>query len=218
MTDEKWLVRKLLQWFKQHKRDFPWRQSKNLYFVLLSEILLKKTRAESVNSFISDFHRKYSSPKEIQKTKLSKIAKDLKPLGLFNQRAVHLKELASDLIERFNGKVPGDKESLSSLPGVGDYTVNAVLSFCKGEPLPIIDTNTVRILMRFFSIVPIAAEARRCKTIWKTAESLIEKSEGEVKEVNLALLDLGALICKARNPSCIKCPLKVRCEFYSNAK
>jgi len=193
-------------------RDFPWRRTKDPYKVLISEILLQKTTSKQVEKIFRQFFEKFPSLARLALADIEEIRGVIGTLGLA-KRAAYLKELASDIMNRFNGKVPDDPESLKSLKGVGKYTCNAVLCFAFNKPVPIVDTNIARVLRRYFGIFE-EKPAYSDKTLWGVAQ-LVLPARG-YRRFNYALLDLAAVLCLPSDPLCDRCPLHLFCEFASN--
>lgn len=211
-----YMRREIIKWYeKKGRKQLYWRKHTDPYTILIAEILLKRTRAETVAPYIVRFLEEYPSPEALAKAPLSKIEERLKPLGLYRQRAQHLKKLAEILVTRYNGKVPARYEDLIKLPGIGEYTANAVLCFAYGESVPIVDTNIVRIITRFFGVRPSRGEARRSPKIWNIARKLTPPHGDEAKKFWWGMIDLAALVCTPRNPKCTLCPLKERCHYYT---
>ena len=182
----------LLHWFAEHGRSFSWRQGSTPFEVLIAEILLKKTTASAVERFIPGF---------------------LTPLGLSMQRAVQVRNLAGALIRDHKGQVPSELTHLLELPGVGPYIASAVRCYAfSGIEAPV-DTNVARIIVRFHGINPSRHEARRSPEVWELATELVGEDSETVREINWALLDLGAQICTAREPKCSRCPLMSGCHY-----
>jgi len=217
MTDAEEFADRLLAWFKLNRRSFLWRQSHNPFHILVAEVLLKKTRAENVDKVIGQFLARYGTPEDIQGADIEELTKDLVPLGLYNQRAKHLKELSCVLIADYGGRVPNDRDKLISLPGIGDYTANAVLCFAYGDSLPIIDTNVVRIFNRILGLPAGLPQAKKRELVSKTADRLIVSNKTEAKDINFALLDLGAKVCKPVNPSHGQCPVSHLCLCFQTS-
>jgi len=203
----------LLKWFKNNGRSFFWRIHTDPYTVLISEILLKKTSAEVVNRFIPDFLERYGSMADIHDTTEEELESMLTPLGLSSQRAKQLKALAAFVVQSYDGEIPSSRDELLKLPGIGEYTAGALLSFSFGRPEAIVDTNVARIIMRLWGIQPSRCEARRSPEVWDKARQLVKARPKQVARINWALLDLGALICKPRRLKCDECPLKNKCTF-----
>jgi len=205
-------VKLVERWFETGGRSFPWRKTKNPYFIIIAEILLKKTRAEVVRDFFEFFVNKYPSFHALAEAKVSELETALLPLGLYKQRAKHLKELAVTIIEHYKGALPRTADKLKNLPGVGEYSANAILCFAFEKRVPIVDTNVVRVLTRVFGVKTSRSEARRSPELWRLADQIVKASR-DPKVVNWAMIDLGALICKPFQPDCSSCPLKAICNY-----
>lgn len=214
MTKEKFFTKKLCLHYRTYNRNFPWRETKNPFHILVSEIMLQKTDVQKVLKIFPKFITKYSSPHILSNAAVRLLRKDLFLLGI-HDRAKRLKETAKILIDRFNGLVPKEKDKLLALKGVGDYIANAVLCFAFNKDVPIVDANVIRIFERFFSLKSNKPRSRTDKIIWQFAENLIPKENA--KRYNRALLDFAAIICTARKPSCLRCPLSRRCDYFATS-
>jgi len=200
----------IIFWFEKGNRNLFWRkQSLNPWQWLVLELLLKKTRAETVNTLYPVFIKKYHNPKVVVEVSDQELEEDLKPLGLQRQRRVALKGIAKKIILEYNGKVPLDYDSLKSLSYIGRYAANAILCFSRNERRSIVDINVARVLTRFFGL-EMPKDARE-EWIWELAEKLLPLKKW--KEYNYGLLDLGALVCKSRYPKCISCVLHDNCVY-----
>lgn len=205
----------LLEWYTRNRRDFPWRRTSDPYVVLISEILLQKTRAENIVTVFNKFIAKYPNAEKLSTVSFSDLKKEIETLGLHTQRATKLQKLARVLVEKYNGKVPNNKEELLELPGIGFYIANAVLCFAFGYDVPLLDTNIGRIIERVFSI-KVAGEERKKSKVWDIIAKFVP--EGKSREYNYALVDFGAIVCTARNPRHDLCPLAEICDNYSSIK
>ena len=206
----------LLKWFAEHGRSFSWRQSSTPFVVLIAEILLKKTTAGAVERFIPGFLARYPDLFSITESTVEELKDFLVPLGLSMQRAVQFKNLAAALIRDHKGQVPSELTQLLELPGVGPYIASAVRCYAfSGIEAPV-DTNVARIIVRFYGISPSRHEARRSPEVWELASELVGQDTKAVREINWALLDLGAQICTARDPKCIRCPLMGGCRLAND--
>jgi len=211
MTKEKFFSKKLCLHYRNYRRSFPWRKTKNPFHILTSEIMLQKTDAQKVLKVFPHFIVKYSSPHALSIAILSILRKDIFLLGI-HDRAKRLKETAKILIDRFNGYVPKEKDKLLTLRGVGDYIANAVLCFAFNKDVPIVDANVIRVIERFFSLKSKKVRPRTDKLIWQFAEKLVPK--GNAKEYNRAILDFAALVCTAKKPNCLNCPISKKCDYF----
>jgi A/G-specific adenine glycosylase len=207
----------LLAWYAQNgRKDFPWRRLRKPFAILLAEVLLQRTSAGTVANYFPKIYARLPTVEHLQAMAEGDLQDVLKPLGLFQRRARHLKDLANDLQERFRGKVPRTYEKLTSLMGLGDYIPRAVLCFAWGQRVAVVDLNVIRIYARMFSIQPKSREdPRRTPEIIRLAEDLLPPKE-YVKKYSWALLDLGALVCKFSGPLCEQCPISAFCDFYKN--
>lgn len=203
----------LLKWFVENGRSFSWRKSTTPFVVLITEILLKKTTAGVVEHFLPGFLARYPDPFSIDEGSVEELRDFLAPLGLSMQRAVQMKSLARELIRNYGGQVPSQLSQLLELPGVGPYSATAVRCYAFGEIEAPVDTNVARIIVRFHGISPSRSEARKSPEVWELAKDFVGQDTMTVREINWALLDLGAQICTARKPKCARCPLEKKCRF-----
>lgn len=198
--------RELLQWGEANFRDFPWRQKEDPYEILVTEILLQQTLAEKVVPISKEFFARWPTLEALADTDVDQVADVLEPLGLQNRRAKALVEIGESLS---HSSVPRSEEELLDLPFVGRYAANATLCFAFGEARAVVDVNIVRIYERVFDF---NWESDQDSHAWEFAEEMLP--DNQVQEYNLALLDLGAAICTASNPSCPACPLSGICGYY----
>ncbi|MFA4845972.1 MAG: hypothetical protein WC654_05425 [Patescibacteria group bacterium] len=206
----------LLGWFWNNGRRFIWREKLDPFLIIVAEVLLKKTRAETVNRFLPGFLQCYGNASALSEASFEELRERLTPLGLASQRGWQLKNLGKALKDRHEGTVPCDRDELLRLPGMGDYSVNAVLSFAYGHAEAIVDTNIARVLTRICGIIPSHHEARRSPEIWGIAQRLVGDDGSTARQINWALLDLGALVCKPKSPHCGICPLNGKCAYMSH--
>lgn len=201
----------LLRWFCDRGRVFPWRK-KGLsnYKRILSEVLLQRTRAETVATFFENFARAFPGWRSLASAGDEELEKHLRPIGLWRRRAASLKALAVTMAKR-NGRFPSTREEIEALPGVGQYIANSILLFCHGESQPLIDVNMSRVLERYFG--PRALADIRHDPYLQSLSIKVLESVNPVT-MNWAILDFAAIVCKARRPSCGTCPLNGDCLFY----
>ncbi len=202
----------LLKWYEQNHRDFPWREVSDPYAILISEILLQKTRAENVVTVFKKFIVKYPNANRLSTASFTDIRNEINKLGLHTQRALKMQNLAKILVEKHNGKIPNNRNELLELPGIGIYIANAVLCFAFNCDVPLLDTNISRIIERVFS-VKVTGEERKKIRVWNLIAEFLP--EGKSREYNYSLIDFGAKVCTARNPKHNLCPLIEICDYYS---
>lgn len=186
----------LMNWWKDNKREFPWRNEDNPYKVFVAEMLLRKTRAENVETVYEEFIEKFSSLNDILNSDVSDVEKVLEPLGFQNERAKAFKDIASKL-SISGGKIPDDYESLTDLPHVGRYIANAVLCFGYDKRRPIVDTNVETVLEEIFDLTSNKQTHEKDK-LWDFVERMLP--EENYREFNFALLDLGHYMSKGEEP------------------
>jgi A/G-specific adenine glycosylase len=206
-------VASLLRWFAVAGRDFPWRHKTSSYAVLLAEILLRQTRAESVSDVLDVLLNAYPTPRALAAADEGDIATVINRLGFGHQRAHQLKRLAQMVVRLPGSQIPRTAIALRQLPGVGAYTAGLVAATCFGEPQPAVDTNVARVLCRLHGLLPSHSEPRKSANVWSAAAALISVQPRSAARVTWALVDLGSSTCTARKPACGACPLASSC-FY----
>lgn len=196
--------KKLLTWWKNNKRSYPWRaQGVSPYQVLIAEILLKRTTATAASNTFIEFINNYKDIKALAKADIKDLEKILACVGLHRQRAKGLKEIAKFICKKEGCKIPNSLEKLLEVPHIGQYTARAILSFSYNVPVGIVDSNVIRIIKRiFYGKVPKNPSL-------PLTQAIIDKilPLNKHKEFNLALLDFGALICRYSYPLHGVCPL-----------
>lgn len=200
----------ILEWGKSHRREFPWRQTTDPYAILIAEMMLRRTQARQVAPVYQAFLSRFPTPQALAAAPPQEVEALLRPLGLA-WRVPAFQGMARQLVERYDGRVPCDRQALLSLPGVGDYVADAVRCLAFGHPVALVDSNTVRVAGRYFGF-PVNAESRRRKAVRQAVARLVDPSAP--RESNLALLDFAALVCRARQPRHDRCPVADRCAFW----
>ncbi len=209
-AEVRWVRRRLLKWWILNGREFWWRQVRNPYTVALVEILLKQTRASTIDRALATFVGQYQTPEDLSRIPEAQLSAELRIFGLHRQRAAHLKQLANAVIEDPRA-LQGTTADLWKLPGLGAYAAAAVSVFAHGRRKTVVDVNVVRIFSRVWTLSVPRGELRKSQQIAAVAE--MYRATSRPRETNWALLDLGALVCTAVSPSCLKCPLRVRCAY-----
>lgn len=202
---------RLLAWYARHKRDLPWRKTRDPYRILVSEIMLQQTQVDRVIPKYREFLTKYPTVEALAQADPRQVRKTWYPLG-YNARPYRLHAIAREAVARYDGRIPNRHEELMALDGVGRYTAGAVLSFAFRQDAPILDTNVRRVLQRFFGVRGDPMRAPANKRLWELAAAVIPKGKGHI--FNQALMDFGATVCTARKPSCLICPMRTFCAYY----
>lgn len=198
----------LLRWFEKNQRNFPWRKSStNNYQAIIAEVLLQRTRAETVASFFPNFIQEFSSWNRLEAASVARLQTYLQPIGLWRRRAVSIRLLACEMVKR-NGRFPRNRAEIEALPGIGQYIANAVLLFCFGEPQPLLDVNMARVLERVFGQRKLS-DIRYDPYLQELAKKVV-RCRASAK-VSWAILDLAATTCLIKNPRCFNCPLAFIC-------
>lgn len=201
---------KLLRWYASNARSFPWRGKRiTLYQTIIAEVLLQRTRAETIGSFFSLFLKKYPGWERLAAEPQRKLETFLKPIGLSKQKSLLLHSLAAVINSR-PPKRPVTRDYLESLPGMGQYITNAVLTVYYGKREPLLDVNMARVLERFFGPRRLV-DIRHDPYLQKLAREVLPRSFA--KEFNWAVLDYAALVCKPNRPLCAGCELNNSCLF-----
>ena len=202
----------ILLWYNERGRRFYWRK-KGLsnYQYVIAEVLLQRTKAETVAKFYPNFIIEFPTWKSIVEADIKRVEDYLRPLGLYTQRSVRLKNLAIEMVKR-NGRLPKDRKDLESIPFMGQYIANAVELVIFNQPSPLVDVNMARVLERFFGERRLA-DIRYDPYLQKLSYKIVEHEN--TKNINWAVLDFAALICQARRPKCEVCFLNSHCIFQN---
>ncbi|MBV9893388.1 MAG: A/G-specific adenine glycosylase, partial [Chloroflexi bacterium] len=190
----------LVEWYGRHARDLPWRQTCDPYAILVAEVMLQQTQVDRVLPKWRAWLEQFPTLGDLAAASRADAIRAWQGLG-YNLRAVRLHEIACQAVAEFGGQLPRTMEQLLTLKGVGRYTAAAVACFALGEPVAPVDTNIRRVLGRVFSLEPQNVEA--------IAQSLVPLDLAY--EWNQALMDLGATLCRPRQPLCLVCPLVSQC-------
>ncbi|WP_051666779.1 hypothetical protein [Pedobacter sp. R20-19] len=212
-TEIKLFQQWLLAWFEGNRRFFAWREAHlSNYQLIISEVLLQRTKAETVAGFYERFILTYPSWHSIAAANVEELALVLKPVGLYNQRAKRLSALAKHMIE-INGEIPEERELLNKIPFMGQYIANAVELLIHKRQKPLIDVNMARVLERYFGPRE-KADIRYDRYLQALAHQVVKHKNS--KEISWAILDFAAIVCQARKPKCSLCSLSVTCKFFNN--
>ena len=185
-------------------REFSWRENRTPYRIMVAEVLLKRTTSTAAFRLYERFLQDYPDINSLNNASFDELKSILIPIGLYNQRAMQLKQIAEYVLKEFNGEFPKEYGLLLEIPGVGEYTASAIISFSYKKNKAIVDSNVERILNRVFNV--------KGKELKDIAEILVKNTDSDI--YNYGMLDLGASICHYSYPKCPMCPLNYYCDFY----
>ena len=198
----------LLAWYEAHRRDMPWRQTRDPYAVWISEVMLQQTRVDQVRPYYERFMSRFPTVSGLGEAPLDEVLKVWEGMGYY-ARARNLHRAARQVVALHGGRIPDDPAQISALSGIGPYTAAAVLSIAYGRDCPVVDGNVVRVLSRLFHQTGDPAAAATKKKTADLAERLLLK--GRAGDFNQAMMELGATVCTPRNPGCGTCPVSSLC-------
>ncbi|HEX9998286.1 MAG TPA: A/G-specific adenine glycosylase [Abditibacterium sp.] len=204
----------LSEWFSASQREMPWRREENFsdpYRILVSEIMLQQTTVAAVTPFFERFIARFPDVASLANALESDVLEMWAGLGYYS-RARNLHGAAKRVMELHNGQFPTEFDAILALPGVGRYTAGAVASIALGQRKPIVDANVARVLSRVLLIDSDLKTAQNQAKLWDGATQIVEVDEVMPREINPALMELGALVCTPKNPRCEVCPVATWCE------
>ena len=210
-TERRGFRRRLLTWYRRNGRALPWRQTRDPYHILVSEVMLQQTQVDRVRPKYEEWIAKYPTLGALAAASEKDVTGAWYPLG-YNVRPRRLHAIARETVARYGGKLPSDEETLRSFKGIGAYTAGAVQSFAFGRRAPIVDTNVARVLFRVFVGRGDPRTHAMRRRLWKISKAVLPVRH--VFDFNQALMDFGAIICVARRPRCLVCPMTAMCRAF----
>ncbi len=202
----------LLAWYDAHRRDLPWRRTRDPYAIWISEAMLQQTRVETVIPYYRRFLERYPDVASLARAPLEDVYALWAGLGYYS-RARNLSRAAKLVMERHGGEIPADAEALRTLPGIGRYTSGAVASIAFDRPEPVVDGNVERVLARRLGIRTPVKESATGRRLWEEAARLAKGDRPG--DLNQALMELGAMVCTPRAPRCGACPAAPGCDAHA---
>jgi A/G-specific adenine glycosylase len=194
--------RTLLRWYGLHRRDLPWRETRDPYRIWLSEIMLQQTRVAAVLDHYRKFLKRFPNVQALAEASEDDVLTAWSGLGYY-RRARMLYQCANELVQKHGGRFPQTVEALQVLPGIGRYTAAAIASIAFAEPVAVVDGNVERVLQRLTGVDLTAPQT------WQHAQTLLAVSRPG--DFNQAMMELGATVCVPREPRCLVCPVRNRC-------
>ena len=202
----------IIDWYKNYKRDLPWRNTTNPYKIWLSEVILQQTQVKQGLPYYEKFIATFPDVSDLAEAKEEHILKLWQGLGYYS-RARNLHYAAKQIHSR--GFFPNNYDDILSLKGVGEYTAAAIASFAFKLPHAVVDGNVFRLLARFYGIdIPINTSKGK-KHFTELAQSLIIKDKPDI--FNQAIMEFGSQMCRPKQPNCPNCPLQNECLAYANS-
>jgi A/G-specific adenine glycosylase len=205
----------LINWYLQNKRDLPWRNTVNPYFIWLSEIILQQTRVAQGLPYYLSFTRSFPTVFDLANAQEEQVLKLWQGLGYYS-RARNLHATAQYIAFELNGKFPATYKELIQLKGVGEYTAAAIASFAYNEPVAVLDGNVFRVLSRYFNMESDISFPKTKKEFQQVAQAVIDKNKPAL--FNQAIMEFGALQCVPKNPNCEACNLNSSCAGLQHKK
>lgn len=209
MTDFHLLI---ADWYRLNFRELPWRNTKNPYFIWLSEIIMQQTRIEQGTAYYLKFIQAYPTVFDLAKASEEDVLNNWQGLGYYS-RARNLHYSAKYIVNELNGKFPSTYKDILQLKGVGTYTAAAIASFAYNERKAVVDGNVYRFLSRLFDISAPIDSTQGKKEFQLLADELIEKAIPEIH--NQAMMEIGSVVCSP-NPKCEQCPVNIHCLARKN--
>lgn len=206
----------MLDWFEKNGRDLPWRKTRDPYKILLSELMLQQTQVDRVKEFYRKFLNRFPDFQSVAEADEKEILEYWEGLGYYN-RARNLQKTAKLIVEKYKNQFPTDKDAILALPGLGKYTVGAVMTFALNIRQPIVDTNVDRVISRVFlpkKLLDQIGKTEYSKILWLLSERLLP--DENFWEFNQGIMDFGAIQCTALKPRCKSCPFSSFCRYYAN--
>ncbi|MBL6662889.1 MAG: A/G-specific adenine glycosylase [Flavobacteriales bacterium] len=202
---------KIIKWYSQHKRELPWRNTKDPYKIWLSEIILQQTQVKQGLPYYQKFIKTFPSVSELANANEEQVLKLWQGLGYYS-RARNLHFAAKQIQQA--GFFPKEYKDIIRLKGVGEYTAAAIASFAFKLPYAVVDGNVFRLLSRFYGIDTPIDTSRGKKEFSEIAQTLLIKEDADTH--NQAIMEFGSQMCKPKQPNCNSCPLKDECVAFAN--
>lgn len=206
------LRRRILLWYSQNKRDFPWRHTKDPYKIMIAEFMLHRTRAEQVVPVYQDFIKKYPDVDSLADADPVEVSNVTENLGL-HWRGRHFVNSALFIRNNFRSRMPDSRDKLLSVPGIGEYVAGAILTVVFNKKEWVVDSNIARFLNRFYNL-KLSGEIRRKREIIEMSRRFYQTTRAG--QLTFALLDFTAMVCKPVKPACYFCTIKRKCIYWKS--
>lgn len=201
----------ICEWYLQHKRDLPWRNTKQAYPIWLSEVMLQQTRVNQALPYYNKFLKRFPKVCDLANADESEVLKMWQGLGYYS-RGRNLHKAAKIICFDLQGIFPTTFNEIKKLPGIGDYTASAIASFAYQIPVAVVDGNVYRVLSRYLGISTPINSTEGQKEFKKKATNLLNKNKPDLH--NQAIMEFGAMHCTPKKPNCLFCPLQKKCVAF----
>jgi A/G-specific adenine glycosylase len=202
---------KLEQWYLKNHRKLSFRETQDPYHIWVSEIMLQQTQVETVLPYFERFINKYPSVFDLAQANIDYLRKDLEGIGYY-RRFKLMHEAANEIVNQYHGVFPNTHEEIMKLPGIGRYTAGAIMSIAYNKPYSALDGNVIRVLSRYLGLHDDYRIEKNRKALDHKNQEIVEQSKPNI--YTQAIMELGALICRPKNPNCINCPIQEHCVAF----
>ena len=211
LIDQTTFAPRLLSWYARHKRDLPWRHTRDPYLIWLSEVILQQTRVKQGLPYYLAFAERFPTVFDLARAEEQEVLRLWQGLGYYS-RARNLQHTARLVADEYGGRFPDNYRDLLQLKGIGPYTAAAIASFAFLEPVGVLDGNVYRVLSRLFGIETDIASSEARRVFAPLADRLVSRQSPDL--YNQAIMEFGALLCTPVSPQCMFCPFNDKCEAF----
>lgn len=205
----------ILNWYAEHKRSMPWRETKDPYKIWISEIMLQQTRVDQAWPYFERFIGEFPTVFDLANANQQQVLKAWEGLGYYS-RARNLHAAAKTIVSEYDGKIPEEYDEIIKLKGIGPYTAAAVSSIAFNKPNAVVDGNVIRVVTRYFGIEDDVRSSKTTKLVQKQVNELISKENPA--DFNQGMMELGSTVCKPTQPLCTQCPIQSNCVAFKTAR
>ncbi len=214
---EQRIAKQLVDWYRASHRDLPWRNTTNPYAIWLSEIMLQQTQVATVLPYYDRFLARYPTVQALADAPIDEVLKSWEGLGYY-ARARNLHKAAQKIVSEHQGQFPNTLEDVHALPGIGESTAGAILTFAFHKPHAILDGNVKRVLSRLYAVEKPVKEKDATALLWEKYRALLPEIPADAYDFNQAIMELGATLCTPKNPDCSRCPWQTDCKAHAQGR
>lgn len=211
------LVLALTRWYNHHRRDLPWRNTKDPYAIWVSEIMLQQTQVNTVIPYYERFLTQFPTVEDLANAPLDQVLKAWEGLGYYG-RCRNMHKAAQMIRDEYQCQFPSTLEAIQALPGIGQSTAGAIATFAFATPSPILDGNVKRVLARLMGLQTPLQDTTTIKQLWSLSHQLVPHDPQVAYDLNQGLMELGATLCSLKKPTCNQCPWQSACVAYETGQ